>query len=385
MLRAYRTPSFESLDAGSIIGQYRVGMNDAINEQKRNLLRQVGGAAASGDLDAAAKVAMAGGDIDTGLQLSNTAYGRQKAAQGMSLDQQKRAFDFLTRAASEADTPEKWAQLNQLLTTQFGPDSVKGFEDFGKRDMAIALSMSASEKADMALKQQALAQKATTEEDTSLDQGTLKSLAEQYRAGDTSVFTNLGRGAQGAKNIVALRAEIARQNSESGVSGADQAMRNAEFFGVKSGQRTLGSRSANIELAATEFEKVLPVVQEASKAVDRTNYSDLNKILLAYAERTGDPKVVAFGGGVNTLINLYARAISPTGVPTVSDKEHAREILSRAWSQGQFDAAVGMMKREINAALESPGAVRDEMRRRFKEGAEGKPQTAPKEDPLGLR
>jgi hypothetical protein len=198
-----------------------------------------------------------------------------------------------------------------------------------------------------------------------LDPDTIKFMAQQYRAGDTSTLTNLGRGAQGAQNIVLLRKEIQKQNAGEGLGGADQAVRNAEFMGTKAGQRTLGTKQANIELAATEFKNVLPVVQQASKAVDRTNYPDLNKVIQSWQEKTGDPKIVAFGGGVNTLINLYARAISPSGVATVSDKDHAREILTKSWSQGQFDAAVGMMQKEIDAALQSPEKVRDEMRKRF--------------------
>lgn len=207
--------------------------------------------------------------------------------------------------------------------------------------------------------------------DTNLDDATLGFMADQYMAGDTSVLTNLGRGAQGAQNVVALRKEIARRNAERGQAGADQAGRNAEFFGTKAGHRTLGTRSANIELAATEFQQVLPVVERASAAVNRTQYPDLNKIIQAYNEKTGDPNIVAFGGAVNTLVNLYARAISPTGQPTVSDKDHAREILQKSWSAGQFNAAVGMMKQEIDAALASPEKVREEMRRRFLSGQPG--------------
>lgn len=204
--------------------------------------------------------------------------------------------------------------------------------------------------------------------DASLDDDTIKAMAVQARAGDTSVFQNLGRGQQGAENIVRLRKEIVRQNTDAGVTGSEQALRNAEMMGVKAGQRTIGTKGANIEMAATEFNQVLPVVQSASQAVPRTNYPDLNKIILAGQSKTGDPNVVKFGGGVNTLINLYARAISPTGTPTVSDKDHAREILSAAWSGGQFDAAVGMMQQEIKAAQESPEKVRDEMRSRFLRG-----------------
>lgn len=209
-----------------------------------------------------------------------------------------------------------------------------------------------------------------------LDPDTLKAMAQQARAGDTSVMTNLGRGAQGAANVIALRAEIARQNAGAGEGGTEQAMRNAEFFGTKSGQRTLGNRQANIELAATEFTQVLPVVQKASEAVDRTRYPKLNQVIQSFEKGTGDPNIVAFGGGINTLINLYARAISPTGTPTVSDKDHAREILDKAWSQGQFNAAVGMMKQEVDAALQSPTKVRDEMRKRFTGGRPGAASSA---------
>lgn len=205
-----------------------------------------------------------------------------------------------------------------------------------------------------------------------LDDETITAMAGQYIAGDTSVLTNLGRGAQGAENIVKLRKKIAEINSGRGETGEQQAIRNAEMMGVKAGQRTLGTKQANIELAATEFAQVLPVVQKASQAVSRTNYPDLNKIIQAYNEKTGDPNIVAFGGGINTLINLYSRAISPSGVPTVSDKDHAREILSKAWSQGQFDSAVGMMKAEIDAALTSPEKVRDDMRKRFLGGVGAK-------------
>jgi hypothetical protein len=205
-----------------------------------------------------------------------------------------------------------------------------------------------------------------------LDPETIAAMADQYRAGDTSVLTNLGRGAQGAQNIVALRKAIAQKNTALGEGGAEQAGRNAEFFGVKSAARTVGVKGANIDLAATEFQQVLPVVQQASKAVDRTRFPDLNKIIQAYQEKTGDPAIVAFGGAVNTLVNIYARAISPQGVGTVSDKEHAREILNRAWSQGQFNAAVGMMKQEIDAALASPEKVREEQRKRFLTGQPGR-------------
>ncbi len=201
-----------------------------------------------------------------------------------------------------------------------------------------------------------------------LDDETVDAMAHQLRAGDTSVLTNLGRGVQGAQNIVNVRKRLREINSGEGETGEQQANRQAEYFGEKAGQRTLGTKQANIEMAGTEFEKVAPLVVGASDAVDRTKYSDVNKIINAWRTRTGDENVVKLGQGLNSLINIYSRAISPTGNPTVHDKVEAQNVIQAAWSKGQIRSVVDFMGQEINAGLESPGEVRKRMRARFLEG-----------------
>jgi hypothetical protein len=201
--------------------------------------------------------------------------------------------------------------------------------------------------------------------------------AAQAKAGDTSVFTSVGRGGNGEANLITLRGEMARQNDahveddkeeEWRTHGIDQAMRNAEYLGLRAGQRVMGARVANIELAATEFLKVAPIVEQASAAVSRTQYPDINKLINAYKEKTGDPAVIRLGGAINTAVNVYARAVAPTGAGTVSDKDHARELLQRAYAAGQISGQIQLMKQEIDAALEAPADVRDAWRKRFKEG-----------------
>lgn len=198
--------------------------------------------------------------------------------------------------------------------------------------------------------------------DALLDETTMGQMADQYLAGDTSVLTNLGRGAQGAQNVVALRREIARRAGEGGLGGADVAQKNAEYFGTKAGQRTLGTRTANMELAVNEAQKLAPLVLETSNAVDRTKYPKINDIILAYEKGTGDENVVRYGAALNSFVNVYARAISPTGNPHVSDKDHAREILQMGFSQGQINAAMDQLMKEMAAAREAPSAVKQQMR-----------------------
>ncbi|WP_146126329.1 hypothetical protein [Burkholderia multivorans] len=201
----------------------------------------------------------------------------------------------------------------------------------------------------------------------------LKFLAEQARAGDTSVYQNLGRGAQGAKNIIALRREVMRQEREVGGTGADIAAANAGFQGEKAAARTGATRAANIGMAVAEAQKTFPLVREASAALPRTEFPGVNRAMQAAQTGTGDPRVVALGTALNTSVNAYARAISPTGVPTVADKEHARELLSTASTPDQLNAVLSMMEKEMSAARQAPTEVQAQQKARISGRGEGAP------------
>lgn len=191
----------------------------------------------------------------------------------------------------------------------------------------------------------------------------LDTMAEQALAGDKSVFTGLGRGAQGAKNIVALRTAMNNKMLENGWSGKDIAAKNAEFIGLTSGQRTLGTRTANIEMAGTEFGNMIPLAREASALVPRSGFLPFGKANVMFDEQTNDPALRQFAAANNSLVNTYARAISPTGQPTISDKDHAREMLSTAFDQKSYNATLDQLEREIAAARKSPGQVRESFNR----------------------
>lgn len=190
----------------------------------------------------------------------------------------------------------------------------------------------------------------------------LKFMADQYLAGDRTVLQNLGRGAQGSKNLVALRNAVRKEAQARGMSGADLAASVAEFEGIKAGERALGSRTAVVGMAGEAASGFAKNAVEASDKVDRTQYPDLNRILEIGRKKSGDPDIVAFAQYNNSLINAYARAVSPTGVPTVSDKDHARETLATAFSKGQYEAGVNAILKEIETEKSAPGKVRKEFR-----------------------
>lgn len=201
--------------------------------------------------------------------------------------------------------------------------------------------------------------------DLAKDPETRRFMAEQYWAGDNSVMQNLGRGAQGAKNITALRKEIVAVGKEKGKTPKDLAAAQAEFQGMKAGERTLGTRTANIEMAAQEAKSLAELAIDASAKVPRTEYKSLNAVIQAAQKSTSSPELRAFVASNTSLINAYARAINPQGVGTVADKEHAREMLDTAFSKGDYSAAVNQLLKEIDAAQKSPRQVKDSMREGF--------------------
>jgi hypothetical protein len=189
----------------------------------------------------------------------------------------------------------------------------------------------------------------------------LDSMADQYLAGDKSVLQNLGRGAQGAADVVALRNKIAEKMKAQGISGAQQATKMAEFSGLTAGERSLGTRSAQMGMAVDEAQRVIPLALKASDAFPRTQFVPLNKAIAAVQSGSGDPNISRFVAANQSLINVYARAMSPTGVPTVSDKDHARDMLSVAQTKEQYAAVLDQMQKEMQAAQKAPGDVKVEL------------------------
>jgi hypothetical protein len=195
-------------------------------------------------------------------------------------------------------------------------------------------------------------------DNAALDQETLTFMAKQAMSGDTSVFQGLGNGVQGSRNRVALRKEISKLAGRKSMTPEDLAASNAEYFGLKAGQRTLGTRTANIEMAVNEASQMADLALNASNSLDRTGVKSINDVMQAVQKGTRSPELRNFVAANTSLINAYARAVNPNGTPTDHDKTHAREMLSTGFDKGDYASAVGQLKKEMAAAQNSPGIVR---------------------------
>ncbi|CAB5187203.1 hypothetical protein UFOVP160_17 [uncultured Caudovirales phage] len=193
---------------------------------------------------------------------------------------------------------------------------------------------------------------------------TVDFIAETYR--QTGTLPPLGMGPMAAS----LRSKILERAGQLSMGGdktaaeaaADVKSNKAETAGMTSGQRAVGTQIANIQVASNEASKMIEVAKPYVNKVDPTDYPTLNAVGNFVARKSGDPNITGLATSLNSLVNTYARAINPKGVATVSDKNHAREILNEAMSKGQLNEAFAVMQQEMAAAKASGPETRAAMR-----------------------
>lgn len=210
-----------------------------------------------------------------------------------------------------------------------------------------------------------------------LDDDTISDMADQYLAGDRTVMQNLGRGAQGAENIVKLRQAIAQHARAQGVDPAGIVNRFNEQAGALAGQRTVGARAANISLAANEANNMIPIALAASDKLPRSQFMPWNQMVQAVQKGTSSPELASFVAATNSLVNSYVRAVSPSGVPTDSMREHAYSMLNSAQGPEAYKAVIATMQQEMRAALQAPNQVKEELRRSNAPASGAPPSGAP--------
>lgn len=196
------------------------------------------------------------------------------------------------------------------------------------------------------------------------DEG-IKIMVDQYLAGDKSVLQNLGRGAQGSKNIVRFRNALADTMQARGITGAQQASKMAEFAGYQAAQRVLSQRQANLSTASQELVSFAGPALAASERVAGGKWVTVNQIEQNWKKYGSDPDLREFRDRNAGLISAYAQVISRTGVPTVYAQERADELLNTADSQEVYERGVDTLISEADLAEKAPDIIRERMRNEF--------------------
>ena len=178
----------------------------------------------------------------------------------------------------------------------------------------------------------------------------LGALADRLEAGDTSWKTGMARIPGLIKSVEeeAAKRGAARRSDNPDVKPAQDILQSrANQAGRVKEQATLGSASASNTLYGNAAASTMNTAIEKSAAVPRGKFVPLNQLLQAGEKNISDPALAELRTATNTLVNDYAKAITPVGVPTEGAREHARELLQMAYSHEAYVAVVKTMHREI--------------------------------------
>lgn len=180
----------------------------------------------------------------------------------------------------------------------------------------------------------------------SIDDKTAKLLAERVLMGDTKALTGLGRGAQGAANILKIHKLASDIADQKGLDAKGILSNVAQQAGLVSSARALGTKETHFGVAEKAMEESLPLAQAASDAVPRSDWIHLNKLVQAGQTEHANPLLKRFLIATDTAAKDYARTINPTGALRESDIEYARKILSTADGPEAYTAALDQLRME---------------------------------------
>jgi hypothetical protein len=119
------------------------------------------------------------------------------------------------------------------------------------------------------------------------------------------------------------------------------------YQGDVSGERSVGTRNAQMENISRKLASLVPDAIAASDAVPRGSWVKLNEYIQAVRRGVSNPPIAAFDTQNLALAELWARAMKPTGVLDVDLQRRALENLSTAKSPQAYRTILNQMVREI--------------------------------------
>jgi hypothetical protein len=194
------------------------------------------------------------------------------------------------------------------------------------------------------------------------DDATVGALADRVISGESGVLVGLGRGAQGSENIGKIQASVAQKMAAANMPPDAIAKARADIAGKMQEQRTLGTSTANNTLYGDTAAAAMDTALKASASVPRGRWAPLNALANMGMKAWSDPDYGAFLTANNTLVSEYAKATSPVGSPTDSQRAHAFELLSTADSPEKYDRVVRMMHQEIENTHKAIGQAKTQLK-----------------------
>jgi hypothetical protein len=122
------------------------------------------------------------------------------------------------------------------------------------------------------------------------------------------------------------------------------------WTGKQAYQRVAGTYGARVETATNEVAQFIPQALQASSGLPRGKWVSINKLIQDYQAGKSDPRYYDFAFANYSLLNAYSRAINPTGVPRIQDKEHAMQFLNTVTDEASYKRVLFRMAKEVQAS-----------------------------------
>jgi hypothetical protein len=171
--------------------------------------------------------------------------------------------------------------------------------------------------------------------------------AEQIQA-----FRQLGRSVRSPAAMAISKFVSEHPEASSG----DITRFGALFNEAQSKARTLGTRSANVDVAVKEAEGAAKLALNTSDGVPRTDWVPVTELQQSILKGTSSPEMRAFSVANASLITAYAQTMSRTGTNTVTAQNRAAEVLNTADGPAAYKKGVETLLLEMGIVQQ---AVRD--------------------------
>lgn len=155
------------------------------------------------------------------------------------------------------------------------------------------------------------------------------------------------------------REAFLRAASNSGLPPDVMSQAQAMFRSTMSGEQALGTQSGRVAGAIGALQTTVPLARAASAQVDRGQFPDLNSITNAISKGTGGTSIIQFNAYNQAVVNDYAQIMRRGGVSTDEASKRANEILSTAFSQGQYEAGLQTLDAEATAVKDGLQNAKD--------------------------
>jgi hypothetical protein len=107
--------------------------------------------------------------------------------------------------------------------------------------------------------------------------------------------------------------------------------------------------------------QLIPQALETSNALPRGSWVPINLLIQKFEAGTSDPRYYDFSLANFSLMNAYARAMNPQGVPRIQERleAHAAGVLSQATDQASYKIMIERLWKEVQASKKAVAQTRE--------------------------